>query len=183
MRTLLTSIDSSILFPQRNSGNRGVRPSRWKAAVSRIQRRLPIRIFRPAAASVLEVGEPAQQKPAITPAQAARLERIRIELGSDSDKVRQLTKEMARFLSFNPRRIKQFINQFRLRAYLAYETGVFDDVEGVSLVDRWTLEKLAKFIVLGMLWPNLVADLRRSNFLLAIFTIDRRREKRRSQQI
>jgi hypothetical protein len=52
----------------------------------------------------------------------------------------------------NPRRVKQFMNLFRLRAYIASETGLFSDsAEGPAL----TLVQLAKLVAISLQWPEL----------------------------
>jgi hypothetical protein len=50
----------------------------------------------------------------------------------------------------NPRRIKQFVNLFRLRLFTAQRTGKLEVAEGV------TLEQLGKVTAIMMRWPNFV---------------------------
>ena len=40
--------------------------------------------------------------------------------------VRNIVQMVAPTLEYNPRRVKQFINMFRLKALIAAETGLFD---------------------------------------------------------
>ena len=71
----------------------------------------------------------------------------------DSERVQNIILTMAPVLGNNPRRIKQFINLFRLKVFIAAETGLFDGDEGL------TLEQLGKFVAITLRWPLLIADL------------------------
>ncbi|MBD2775452.1 GUN4 domain-containing protein [Iningainema sp. BLCCT55] len=63
-------------------------------------------------------------------------------------------------LDYNPRRVKQFINLFRLKAFIAASTGLFDDVQSEDFnKQHLTLEQLGKFTVLVLKWPRLLVDL------------------------
>lgn len=77
---------------------------------------------------------------------------------ADPDRQRQIVRALAGSLQYNPRRIKQFVNLFLLRADIAVEQGLFDQrADGPD--ERLTFEQLAKFIVLGLCWPELVQEL------------------------
>jgi len=93
-----------------------------------------------------------------------RRERFKLILRDDSDTVREAALMAAPALGNNPRRLKQFVNLFRLRTYIACETGAFDDVDGRSL----SLQQLAKFVALGLAWPGLLTDLVDHSDLLAL---------------
>ena len=92
-----------------------------------------------------------------------RRETIRLKLTGDSSEIRQIAIMVAPTLGFNPRRIKQFINLFRLRAYISNETGLFDIVEGKTRFDSLTLEQLGKFVAISMTWPGAPARYRKRN--------------------
>ncbi|MET0625770.1 MAG: hypothetical protein ABW250_22740, partial [Pyrinomonadaceae bacterium] len=77
----------------------------------------------------------------------------------DSPTVRNIVLMAAPALDYNPRRIKQFINLFRLKAYIAYETGLFRRPRAGSPYSALTLEQLGKFVAIGLRWPRLLADL------------------------
>lgn len=53
-------------------------------------------------------------------------------------------------LDYNPRRIKQFLNLFKLRTFTCLATGLFPVV---------SLEQLAKFVVVSIRWPALLGQL------------------------
>ena len=80
-------------------------------------------------------------------------------LDEESDHVADLVKLIAPALGNNPRRIKQFVNVFRLRMLIAEATGLFDAPAGTPAANRITLGKLAKFVALELRWPLLLAHL------------------------
>jgi hypothetical protein len=88
--------------------------------------------------------------------QHERTERARIQFGRDSDAVRRATLMVAPVLDYNPRRIKQFVNLFRLKAYIANQVGLLDEQLGPPLL---TLEQLAKFVAAVLVWPGLLSTL------------------------
>ncbi|MBH8563111.1 GUN4 domain-containing protein, partial [Nostoc sp. CENA67] len=64
-------------------------------------------------------------------------------------------------LDYNPRRLKQFLNLFRLKTYIASNTGLFDEIvfSGTSINQLLTLEQLGKFTAIAVKWPRLIVDL------------------------
>lgn len=96
---------------------------------------------------------------------AHRLEeriRQRRRVDMDTQTVRQVVLMVSPALDFNLRRIKQFINLFRLQTYIAIELGHFDNP-----FDEWaTPYQLGKFIAVHLKWPLLLADLAREQTLL-----------------
>lgn len=79
-----------------------------------------------------------------------------MRLDGDGDTMREVTALVARFLDNNPRRIKQFLNVFRLQAYIANQTGLFDVIEGRRVL---TLPQLGKFVAATLRFPDLLLDL------------------------
>jgi hypothetical protein len=80
--------------------------------------------------------------------------------GDDSKQFREVTKLLAPFFDDNPRRIKQFVNAFRLKAHIANSTGLFNETEGnFKAVFAITIPQLGKFIAMLMLWPSLAEAL------------------------
>jgi hypothetical protein len=67
----------------------------------------------------------------------------------DSIEVREAVKSAVPYLDFNPRKIKRFINLFRLQALIANRRGLLDE----DVVD---LGLLAKWIVIETRWPDMV---------------------------
>lgn len=73
---------------------------------------------------------------------------IEVTLGTESPIVRDIADLVAVTLEMNPRRIKQFVNIFRLRAYIASETGMF--------TDNLTMHQLGVFVATTLRWPRLL---------------------------
>lgn len=65
----------------------------------------------------------------------------------DSEDVKRAIYEAVPYLECNPRKIKRFINVFRLRALIANRRGL---LEG----DVIRLDLLAKWMIIGMRWPG-----------------------------
>jgi hypothetical protein len=62
--------------------------------------------------------------------------------------VEKAIQDMAVFLNYNPRRIKRFINMYRLQALIAYERGFLE-----TLI---SLDNLARWVVISMRWPEFI---------------------------
>ena len=78
---------------------------------------------------------------------------------SDSPAVRRVLEQVAPALDYNPRRLKQFLNAFRLQAYIASEVGHFHHVAGSPAL--LTLPKLGKLVALQLWWPRLLDEAER----------------------
>ena len=74
----------------------------------------------------------------------------------DSENVLRIVDMVCPALDSNPRRLKQFRNLFRLRAYTGVATGLLDDRDGQPSM---TFEQLGKFVALTLRWPDFLADL------------------------
>ncbi|HJT54372.1 MAG TPA: P-loop NTPase fold protein [Candidatus Angelobacter sp.] len=80
-----------------------------------------------------------------------------VELSADSESVGNLLTMVAGSFEFNPRRLKQFLNLFRLRALLASQTGLFGPPrDSFSIL---SFEQLGKLVAIMLRWPLLLADL------------------------
>lgn len=88
-------------------------------------------------------------------------DRFALTIKNDSPRVREIGKAMAESFDYNPRRLKQFLNVFRLKAWIASNTGLFRGENAL------TLEQLGKFVTIGLKWPLLMADLVEQPQLLA----------------
>jgi hypothetical protein len=104
--------------------------------------------------------------PVVTTEQEERRELIRLAVTNDSKTVRQIVEMVAPTLGYNPRRIKQFINMFRLKALIATETGLFDAPRNAPGHRGLTLPQLGKFVAMGLMWPRLLTDLDKDDSLL-----------------
>lgn len=76
----------------------------------------------------------------------------------------EILRAVAPAFDYNPRRLKQFVNTFRLKTYIASRTGLFDD-PGTHA--RLTPYKLGKFVAITLRWPLLLADLDSDRELLS----------------
>jgi hypothetical protein len=77
----------------------------------------------------------------------------------DSQMVGEILKMVAPTFDYNPRRLKQFINAFRLKTFIASRTRLFDEPEPTSGYSQLTTYQLGKFVAIGLRWPLLLADL------------------------
>jgi hypothetical protein len=79
---------------------------------------------------------------------------LRIESGAESQRIRDIVLMVREVLDYSPRRIKAFLNAFRLALYIASTQGLLDvDLEtGRAEV---TPEQLGKFLVLTSRYPEL----------------------------
>lgn len=74
---------------------------------------------------------------------------VRAMTFDDSPDVQQAIAEASEFLKYNPRKIKQFINLFRLRAFLANRRGMLDSgAINLSVLSRW--------VVIRVRWPDFI---------------------------
>ncbi|AKV65756.1 SUMF1/EgtB/PvdO family nonheme iron enzyme [Microcystis panniformis] len=100
-----------------------------------------------------------------------RLEAIQVNnFDKDSPTVRNVIMMVAPALDYNPRRIKHFINVFRLKVYIANETGLFfekRDKDDNLLEPSLTFEQLGKFTAISLKWPLLLSDLENDQQILA----------------
>lgn len=95
-----------------------------------------------------------------------RREMIKIAVTGDSQNIHKVVLMVAPALDNNPRRLKQFINLFRLKTFIANETGLFDYSEDSTIEECLTLEQLGKFVAISLKWPLLLSDLDTNRELL-----------------
>jgi formylglycine-generating enzyme required for sulfatase activity len=99
-----------------------------------------------------------------------RLETIKVKFGQDSSAVRDVIRMVAPLFDYNPRRIKQFVNLFQLKVYIAYLTGLFDRIEegeGNVIQEPLTVFQLAKFTAISLKYPILLLNLELDKSLLS----------------
>jgi hypothetical protein len=100
--------------------------------------------------SLEEAAEFVQSQSAI-PAEAvaeAKVE-IRAKTFGDSAEVRQAVDDAVPYLKYNPRKVKRFINLFKLQALIANRRGLVDD--GTIRFDH-----LGKWVIVSTRWPTIV---------------------------
>jgi formylglycine-generating enzyme required for sulfatase activity len=69
-------------------------------------------------------------------------------------------------LDRNPRRMKQFINQFRFQRTIGKRVGLFSYNKDTDPENMWNCKKLAKFVAISMKWPSLILALSSKSKLL-----------------
>jgi hypothetical protein len=110
---------------------------------------LPFRLPRPRSAAIGTfvaelVGAPQESS-------AGRQQKKLGDVVADDPMVQELMREVAPTLANNPRRLKQFLNLFRLRHYVLESTGALDGGRGPA-----TLRALATVVTLEIRWPRLL---------------------------
>ncbi len=85
-----------------------------------------------------------------------------LKFDGDDPTFRAIVLMVSKAFDFNPRRAKQFVNIFRLRAATAKLTGLYEQKDG----KRITFEQLGKFVGIGLGWPLLIRDIERRPALL-----------------
>jgi hypothetical protein len=83
----------------------------------------------------------------------AKREEGRMRFDQEFNRTPEIVLKVNPALESNPRRVKQFINLFRLWAYIAITTGVIDPEQRSWKAEDWTFEKLGKLIAVRLRWP------------------------------
>ena len=75
-----------------------------------------------------------------------------IQFGTDADSgtIQAVTLALMPAFENNPRRLKQFLGLYRLRTYIAKQTGLLAIPEGRPRAEAMTLEQLGKFTALEL---------------------------------
>ena len=114
--------------------------------------------------SAPDEGRPAPE-PSAPPTARGRTAEARVT--ENSRMVEDVLRMVAPAFEYNPRRMKQFINAFRLKTFIASRIGLFDAARNPQEYDPLTPEQLGKFVALSLRWPLLLADLDADRRLLA----------------
>jgi hypothetical protein len=88
------------------------------------------------------------------------VEAINVVTGKDDSATLNRMIDMADLVfDHNPRNVKQFVNIFRLHAFIANETGLFGSWRTNPKTGRaLTIPQLAKFVIVCQRWPRLIQD-------------------------
>lgn len=83
---------------------------------------------------------------------------IEIVTGEDNDSatLKDMIEMADKVFDHNPRNVKQFVNAFRLNAFIANETGLFRNPKATLTGRLLTIPQLGKFVALCMRWPEFV---------------------------
>jgi hypothetical protein len=88
-------------------------------------------------------------------------------VSSDTAMVSDILSMIAPAFEYNPRRMKQFINAFRLKTFIASRTLLFEAPANHVKYDSLTVHQLGKFVAICLRWPLLLADLDNDRDLLS----------------
>jgi hypothetical protein len=102
--------------------------------------------------------------PATVPSAQPKSNRIKESLRNEE---RDITLMVAPVLECNPRRAKQFINSFRLNAYIANMTEILHLPLTPPPNEKLTLPQIGKFVAITLRWPLFLSDLEQDSRLLA----------------
>jgi hypothetical protein len=89
---------------------------------------------------------------------------VEIQLETDSASVSDVVLMVSPVFNNNPRRLKQFLNLFRLITLICAKLGLFDEVDGKAGL---TFPQLGKFVAICMAWPGFIQEAQINKKLLA----------------
>ena len=107
-----------------------------------------------ATAAALDPAKPTREAAAAAAAESVR-RALRIESGAESQRIRDIVMMVREVLEYSPRRIKTFLNAFRLALYIASAQGLLHNDSQIGKAEV-TPEKLGKFIALTSRYPELL---------------------------
>ncbi len=84
----------------------------------------------------------------------------------DSETSKLILEMVSPALDNNPRRTKQFINQFRFQRTIGKRTGLFCYGEDTDPENMWNCKKLAKFVAISINWNPLISALNSNSKIL-----------------
>ena len=89
---------------------------------------------------------------------AVSIQAVKVATGNEDSRTLNAIVDLANeVFDHNPRNVKQFVNMFRLQAFIASETGLFEDPAVMRMSGTLlTVPQLAKFVALCMRWPDFV---------------------------
>lgn len=106
------------------------------------------------ATAVADPSKPTAQAAVAAAAESAH-RALRIESGAESQRIRDILLMVREMLEYSPRRIKTFLNAFRLALYIASAQGLLD-VDLKTGKAEVTPERLGKFLALTSRYPELL---------------------------
>jgi hypothetical protein len=100
---------------------------------------------------------------------------VRAESLDDDERVRQAIVEAIPYLGYNPRKVKRFINNFRLLALIANRRGFMNN-------DAFRADLLARALIIASRWPEIATEIRASpTFVVSFKRAHRARTEVREQ--
>jgi len=141
---------------------------------------IPFQVPRPAAPDVErlmnKLNQQAQPATEAGPTGEAHVDPgILFETKADSELVREIVRMVSPAFDFNPRRIKQFINCFRVHAIIASQIGMFAEKPKSDKSNqrrRLSPQHLGKLIAICLRWPRLLDHIAENSDFLDNFPCD-----------
>lgn len=102
----------------------------------------------------VSVSKPAPGSDGFVPAveQAKRVKQIRVKVAKDSDRIIDVIGMVTGLLDNNPRRLKQFVNTYRMALFLSSNQGLLDQEDGEAFL---TPEQLGKYVAIILKYPEI----------------------------
>jgi hypothetical protein len=119
---------------------------------------IPYQILRPSDDNIVKIlsDDGSLKSPAVAPPSTVNIDPgILFETDVDSALVKEIAKMASPALNHNPRRLKQFVNCFRIGAITASRTGLFGPPRS-SEFSQFTPEQLGKLVTICLRWPSLL---------------------------
>ncbi len=108
-------------------------------------------------------GETPVQSASTSQARMTQIEQLRQQLQEQESRI---TLMVAKALDYNPRRLKQFMNSFRLKSYIAAMTGILNPSNASPADGKLTLDLIGRFVAISLRWPDFLVDLDEDRDLL-----------------
>ena len=134
--------------------------------LSLLRRRLSLLVARVRGLRPGTTEQDGQQQTQAGAPNAKRQELIQFDTDADSSTIQAIALALAPAFENNPRRIKQFLGLYRLRTYIAKQTGLLAVPEGRPDAEAVTLEQLGKITALELLRPSLLQEAQKDHGLL-----------------
>ena len=101
--------------------------------------------------------DPARPTPEASAAAAAESARraLRIESGAESQRIKDIVMMVREVLEYSPRRIKTFVNAFRLALYIASAQGLLDIRQHIPAKPKSAPERLGNILALTSRYPEI----------------------------
>jgi hypothetical protein len=94
----------------------------------------------------------------------AAVESVQERTFEELPEVVQIVNELAYYLNYNPRRIKRFINMYRLQALIAYQREILETTI--------SLDNLACWVAISMRWPEFINSVLRDTRIISQIRVD-----------
>jgi hypothetical protein len=87
------------------------------------------------------------------------------QIAEDTSEIYEIADAVSKTMDFNPRKLKQFLNVFRLHRFIAYHTGRLKGFSSDS-PKAVSVQQLAVFVATILRWPGIIPELRKHSGLI-----------------